>query len=180
MTVDVAVVSGTFNRLYSLQRMVDSARQSATNGLSIEFWLTDGGSNDGTIKWCKSQPDIHLIEHGRLLGAVKAFNDSAYASNANYVVLGNDDITFMGQSILTAFLYMQTHPDCGMGCFYQDRERQHLDDTDPNKWHVSVMPVAYRGRQNWMPYGQVCIVPKWLGDKVHWWGGLFEYLWRRQ
>lgn len=170
MTIDVGVVSGTFNRLPSLQRMVESARQSKTNGLSIEFWLTDGGSQDGTIEWCRTQPDIHLIEHGRLLGAVKAFNDGAFACNASYVVLANDDIEFIGQSILTAFLYMQTHNDCGMGCFYQDRERQNLPDTDPSKWHVSVMPVVYRGRQNWMPYGQVCMVPKWLGDKVGWWG----------
>lgn len=171
--LDIAVVSGTYNRISSLQRMIESARQSRINGLTLEFWLVDGGSNDGTIEWCKTQSDIHLIEHGQLLGAVKAFNDGAFASTANYVILANDDIEFMGQSILTAFLYMQTHLDCGIGCFYQDRERQNYPDSDPNKWYVSSMPVAYRGRQNWMPYGQVCIVPKWLGDKVKWWG---EYL----
>ncbi len=170
MTLDISIVSGTFNRLPSLKRMTDSARQSFTNGLNCEFVLVDGGSNDGTQEWCRQQKDISLIEHGRLLGAVRAFNDGSAFAKGKYVILANDDIEFIGQSILTAFLYMQLHSDCGIGCFYQDRERQHLPDTDPNKWHVQNMPVAYKGRQNWMPYGQVCIVPKWLGDKVGWWG----------
>jgi hypothetical protein len=63
---------------------------------------------------------------------------------------------------------MQEHNDCGIGCFFQDRNRQDLSDKD--KWHVENMPVVVDGQQRHMPYGQVCIVPKWLGDYVGWWG----------
>lgn len=169
--MDISIVSGTYNRLHSLVRMVESTRQSfvGVHGLNYEIVLVDGGSQDGTIEWCKEQLDIVLIEHGTLFGAVKAFNDGAYAATGEYVILGNDDTSFVEDSVLVAYLYMQSHPDCGIGCFYQDRERQHLSDDDPGKWHVGEMPCVLDNKQVHRPYGQVCIVPKWLGDQVGWW-----------
>lgn len=162
--MDISVVSGTYNRLPSLQRMVASARASVAGqyGLSLSFVLVDGGSKDGTQEWCKSQPDILLIEHGQLLGAVKAFNDGAFAAQSDYVVLANDDIEFVGDSVLAAWIYMQQNLDCGIGCFYQNRNGR--------DWHVEDMPAIEHGEQVYRPYGQVCIVPKWLGDLVGWWG----------
>lgn len=162
--MDLSIVSGTYNRLPSLQRMVKSARRSFTglHGITYQVVLVDGGSQDGTQKWCLSQPDIHLIEHGSLLGAVKAFNDGAYAATGEYVIMGNDDIEYVGESILIAYLYMQQHPDCGVGCFFQNRNNR--------DWHVEEMPCIDNGQQVSRPYGQVCIVPKWLGDYVGWWG----------
>lgn len=144
--------------------MVQSARRSFAGlyGLSWEFVLTDGGSQDGTQEWCKSQLDIQLIEHGELRGAVKAFNDASLMATGEYVVMANDDIEFVGESILTAYIYMQTHPDCGIGCFFQNRNGR--------DWHVEEMPCIENGQQVSRPYGQVCIVPKWLGDYVGWWG----------
>lgn len=162
--LDIAVVSGTFNRLSYLQKMVTSARASITGvyGVSLGFTLVDGGSTDGTLEWCKTQPDIQLIEHGELRGAVKAFNDGAFQANSEFIVLANDDVEFTSDSILKAWLYMQSHPDCGIGCFYQDRNNR--------DWHVETMPVVRDGKQSFGPYGQVCIVPKWLGDFTGWWG----------
>lgn len=144
--------------------MVRSARKSAGDfeGLRYEFVLVDGGSNDGTLAWCREQADIRLIEHGKLMGAVKAFNDGALAARGDYVILANDDIEFLGDTILRGWIYMQQHPDCGVGCFYQDRNGR--------DWHVEDMPVVRNGEQSYAPYGQVCIVPRWLGDYVGWWG----------
>jgi hypothetical protein len=144
--------------------MVESARASLGPylGLAHEFVLVDGGSRDGTQAWCVSQPDVRLIEHGKLLGAVKAFNDGAAAAKGNYVILANDDVEFHPDSIWLAWRHMQSHPDCGLGCFYQDREGK--------AWYVDVMPVVIGGKQSTAYYGQVCIVPKWMGDMVGWWG----------
>ncbi len=165
--MDISIVSGTYNRLPSLQRMVSSVRQSFADlhGLTWQIVLVDGGSQDGTQAWCLSQPDILLIEHGSLLGAVKAFNDGAYAATGEYVILANDDIEFVGESVLTSYIYMQSNKDCGIGCFYQNRNGR--------DWHVEEMPCIDNGQQVSRPYGQVCITPKWLGDYVGWWG---EYL----
>lgn len=170
--MDISIVSGTYNRKDSLIRMVNSARNSINGfyGLRYDFVIVDGGSDDGTIEWCRQQNDIFLIEHGELRGAVRAFNDGCYAAEADYIVLANDDIEFLGDTIALAYLYMQDHLECGIGCFYQDRERQHYPDDDPSKWYVAEMPCVENGRQVWRPYGQVCMVPKWLGDHVGWWG----------
>lgn len=162
--MDISIVTGTYNRLPSLQRMVESARQSfiGLHGLTWQLVIVDGGSQDGTQAWCLSHPDILLIEQGSLLGAVKAFNDGAFAAIGEYVILANDDIEFVGDSVLAAYQYMQSNPDCGVGCFFQNRNNR--------DWHVEEMPCVDEGQQVSRPYGQVCIVPKWLGDYVGWWG----------
>ncbi len=163
--MDLSVVSGTFNRIKYLQAMVSSVRESIKDlrGFEYEIVLVDGGSTDGTIEWCNSQPDIRLIQHGRLLGAVKAFNDGAYAATGQYVIMANDDIEFVDNSIALAYIHMVTNsPYCGVGCFYQNRNGR--------DWHVESMPaVTLDRKQVHVYYGQVCIVPKWLGDLVGWW-----------
>ena len=161
--IDVSVVSGTYNRLNNLMDMVESVRISIGDMASYEIILVDGGSTDGTIEWCKNQPDVVLIKQGKLLGAVKAFNAGAEAANGRYVVLANDDIVFIDYSLLKSLSFMDDHLDVGMGCFYQDR--------DGMDWHVSRMiAVDPEGNICTVHYGQVCIVPRWLGDELGWWG----------
>lgn len=162
MTSIVSIVSGTYNRLAMVMHMVISARTSVGIGIPYEIILVDGGSTDGTIEWAQNQPDIHLIQHGALLGAVKAFNDGAYAAKGTYVILANDDIVFGDETIQAAISFMQDNPEVGIGCFYQDRRGW--------DWHVEEMPAVKDGKQVSVPYGQVCIVQKWLGDQVGWWG----------
>lgn len=168
--MDISIVSGTYNRLPYLQKMVLSVRNSISgiHGLEYEIVLVDGGSNDTTQEWCKLQPDIKLIEHNALHGAVKAFNDGAFAATGKYVIMANDDIEFVDNSIALAYVYMETHPNCGGGCFYQNRNNQ--------DWHVESMPAVEvvdkskkKGKQIHTPYAQVGIFHKWLGDSVHWW-----------
>lgn len=139
-------------------------------GLEYEIVLVDGGSTDTTQDWCKLQSNIKLIEHGELRGAVAAFNDGAYAAIGKYVIMANDDIEFIDNSILLAYVYMETHLGCGGGCFYQDRGRTHLDWNDKNRWFVEGMSATTKRKKVvTVPYAQVGIFPKWLGDNVGWW-----------
>lgn len=163
---EISIVSGTYNRLGLLKNMVASVRLSVGVGISYEIVLVDGGSTDGTIAWCKGEKDIVLIEQGELLGAVSAFNTGAQAAKGKYVILANDDIEFVYESIQRALAYMQDNPMCGIGCFYQDRGKQN--------WHTSKITVNMGNMKTEITMGQVCIVPKWLGDRVGWWG---DYLW---
>jgi len=166
--IDLSVVTGTYNRLnVSLKNMVESVRSSIGVGIPYEIVLVDGGSTDGTQEWAKSQSDIVLIEQGELLGAIKAFNAGLYAARGRYCVVGNDDITYVDETLLNALSYMEDNPDVGIGCFYQDRDH-------PDVWDLSYMPAVINNRQMQHIYGQVCIVPKWLGDDVGWWGNFLD------
>lgn len=161
--INLSIVTGTYNRMTYLRKMVNSVRTSIGRGLGYEIVVVDGGSTDGSIAWCKSQPDIRLIEQGTLLGAVKAFNAGAYASRGKYVVLANDDVTFINESLQRAYAFMEDNLSVGIGCFFQDRYGRPM--------YVDRMSaVSESGARISCYYGQVCIVPKWLGDNVGWWG----------
>ncbi len=161
--INISVVSGTYNRIRLLQQMVDSVRRSVGKGLGYEIILVDGGSTDGTIEWCKKQPDVVLIEQGKLLGAVKAFNAGCFAARGKYVILANDDVSFRYDSIMRAYAYMEDNLGCGIGCFYQDRGKR--------DWYVDRMSaVTEDGEKTGVYYGQVCIVPRDIGNEIGWWG----------
>jgi glycosyltransferase involved in cell wall biosynthesis len=145
--------------------MVASVRSSIGVGIPYEIVLVDGGSSDGTLSWAKAQKDVVLIEQGELLGAIKAFNAGLYAAKGTYCVVGNDDIIYHDETLINAVAYMQDNPNVGVGCFLQDRDH-------PGRFDLSYMPVVMNGQQMQHVYGQVCIVPKWLGDMVGWWGNL--------
>lgn len=159
----LTVVSGTYNRLEHLKEMVESARASAPPGLEMDFSICDGGSTDGTLEWMRTQPDINIIEHGELKGAIKAFNDAAAAAKGDYLCIANDDITFVGWTLAHGLAKMMDDPSIGAGCFYQDRNAKDM--------HVESMPIYNTdGSQGWLPYMQVGLIPKWLWDKCGGWG----------
>lgn len=156
--MSLTVVSGTYNRLDLLKQMVTSARRSA-GALPLHFALCDGGSTDGTIDWMRQQPDITIVEHGELRGAIKAYNDAAAVADTPYVVIANDDITFDGDTLARAYGYMEANPDVGIGAFYHQYQRRGPDQK------AGIVQNAYG-----YLYGQCCIVRRWLGDLAGWWG----------
>lgn len=162
MPIELSIVTGTYNRREYLEQMIVSARYSLPTGIEYEIVVVDGGSSDGTLEWLKAQPDVVLIEQGQLYGAIYAFNTGAHAAHGRYVLLANDDITFVGKSIARVLVYMHDHPECGIGAFYQDRDRRPM--------HVNTMGgFDADGNQTLLNYGQVCIVPRDLGDALEWW-----------
>ncbi len=154
----ISMVSGTYNRIKLLQRMIKSARASVGT-LAYEFVIIDGGSTDGTIEWCIAQPDIVLIQHGKLLGAIKAYNDGCYKAQGEYVVILNDDAVVEGNTIGRAYQFMRTNPDVGQGAFGHKYQRRGSDKTHP------CIQKAYG-----YVYGQCSMIRKWLGDCAGWWG----------
>ena len=159
----LSIVSGTYNRQPYLEAMMKSCVASMPPGIEYEFCICDGGSTDGTLDVLRGRRDVKLLEHGELRGAIKAFNDAAAMATGDYLLIANDDIEVMGLSIARGLAFMMDNPDVGAGCFFQDRGNQAL--------HVEKMPMVLpNGSQDWLPYIQVGIVPKWLWDKCGGWG----------
>lgn len=165
METVISVVTGTYNRLTLLQAMVESVRADLAGRVDYEIVVVDGGSTDGTQTWCVQQPDVRLIEHGALRGAIRAFNDGAFAARGRYVVLANDDVTFWRGSLLIAMRYLDDDPGCGAVAFADNRpERFKLM---MNTTHgVQQLRTADGARI----YAQVGMVRRWLGDLLGWWG----------
>lgn len=166
MTPLVDIVTGTYDRFAHLTRMVESARRAVPPSLPVRFIIVDGGSTDGTIEWCKAQPDVLLIEHGELRGAIRAFCDGAKAATAPYVLMANDDITFDNSSIAAALAYLEAHPTCGAVAFADDRPA-------PGKkpgMGIQTMQARRDGETVHVPYAQVGLFRRFLGDLAGWWG----------
>lgn len=166
----ISVVTGTYNRLPLLQSMIASARACLPRGIDLEFIIVDGGSTDDTIAWCESQADITLIQHGALLGAIKAFGDGARAAQGKYVLLANDDITFHMGSILKAIIHLEENLTCGAVAFEDNRKVN--DDPRFPEYHVLTMPAQRNGGLVYVAYAQVGLFRKWLGQLCGWWGDL--------
>lgn len=158
----LSIITGTYNRLEYLKAMVKSARCSMPETIEYEFVVADGGSTDGTLQWMREQKDIRIIEQGKLLGAIAAFNAAGAAAKGDYLLVANDDIEFVGLSIAKGLAYAMDNVDVGAVCFYQDRGGK--------EWHVESMPMYENGEQKWLPYMQVGIIPRWLWDHCEGWG----------
>lgn len=166
--VDISIVTGTLNRLSLLQDMVASARAARHAGLSYEVVVVDGGSTDGTQAWCRTQGDIHLIEHGERRGAIRAFCDGARAATGEYVILANDDIVFEGHGLTRAWVHLETHHTCGAVAFADDRPAPGY----PPGYKVQRMAARSEDGTllDHVPYAQVGMFRRWLGDQCGWWG----------
>lgn len=165
----LSICSGTVNRLPLLQTMMGSALAAMPNGITYEFVLCDGGSSDGTIAWLKSRKHTTLIEHGSLRGAVRAFTDAAKMARGKYVILANDDVAFMPDSIIRALVHLENNPECGAVAFEDNRPVPpwHPDNT---QFHTLPHPAWLNGHTTQVIYAQVGMFRNWLGQRVGWWG----------
>jgi glycosyltransferase involved in cell wall biosynthesis len=150
--------------------MVQSVRLQLPRGLTYEFVIVDGGSSDGTIAWCEAQADIRLIQHGALLGAIKAFTEGCYAATGEYVAILNDDVIVFSETFIRAIAHLETHAFCAMVAFADNRTSQVTGTMDGKDYRVEAIGVTLPdGNLSMVPYGQCCLVRKALGDAADWW-----------
>jgi hypothetical protein len=169
MTVALGIVTGTFNRINSLVRFIESVRREIPRGLSYTITVIDGGSTDQTIGWCLTQPDIRLIQHGELRGAINAFSEGASLTDAAYILLGNDDVSLKPYSLLAALAHLENTPTCGAVAFADNRTS--LVTGDGTQYRVEgIGATTAAGEKVMVVYPQVGLVRKWLGEQVGWWG----------
>jgi len=161
----ISIVTGTYNRLSSLQAMMHSVRAQLPRGIDCDFIVCDGGSSDGTLAWLRTQPDVRLLEHGELRGAIRAFTDAARLSTARYTVMANDDITFLPGSLVKALVHLEEHPTCGAVAFAHNINAPgHVSVW--GDWYAATMPAQPQA----VIYAQVGMFRTALGHEAGWWG----------
>jgi len=168
----IGLVSGTYQRLDLLTKMVQSFRDNLLPGITYTITIVDGGSVDGSIEWCKAQPDIQLIEDGKLTGAISAFTRGALATDAKYILLSNDDIEFKMGSVIPAIVHLENNMKCGAVAFADNRPMG--DGRGRDVYKTNAMRGVMNGKRVSLIYAQVGLFRKWLGDKLQWWLGEHE------
>lgn len=156
----VSIVTGTYNRLEALKSMIASVRSTVPRRLSYEIIVVDNGSTDGTDRWAESRGDTSLIQLGQPRGAVHAFTEGAYAAEGDYVLLATDDVTFPPHAITRAIAHLESTPTCGAVAFQHNKYGDGMD----------VDYVRLKDGRH-VPYPQIALVRRGLGDVVGWWGG---------
>ncbi len=112
----LAVVIGTCDRLDQLKACLNSIR--AESRLPLELWVTDAGSEDGTVAWLTAEaaadPRIHPVFEGEKRGQARALNAVFSRLTTPYVCWLSDDNMVTGQGLDTAVAALQADPALGM------------------------------------------------------------------
>ena len=81
-----------------------------------EVIVVDNGSADGSREMIEEQyPDVKLLKLPDNMGFAIACNEGIKASNAEYIVLLNNDIEVTPDWLRELYEGMERHPECGMG-----------------------------------------------------------------
>jgi len=113
-TPALSVVVGTYNRLDSLKRCVESVF-AQTRALTV-LYVTDAGSTDGTIHYLQSIASDRLVPLlvGERLGQARAYNDVFKLVRTPYVAWISDDNEIVNGGLDVAVEILDRQPRIGM------------------------------------------------------------------
>lgn len=158
----LSIITGTYNRYPRLQRFIQSCREQLPVGIQYEFVITGVAGDEPTLAYLQSQPDVKLIIHEGLLGAVKAFTDACELAQGKYVLIANDDVEILPGSILRALVHLEENPRVGAVAFADNRLNKDV-------FKIASVPAIRNGVTTSVPYVQIGMVRGWLGSHVGWW-----------
>lgn len=159
----LSIVTGTYKRLPLLTQFMQSCRDQLPAGILYEFVITGVAGDDETLDYLRAQSDVKLIIHEGLLGAVKAFTDACELATGRYVLIANDDVQILPDSILNALVHLEETPSCGAVAFRDNRLNKEV-------FKAAYVPaIKPDGTQTTFPYVQIGMVRGWLGAHVGWW-----------
>lgn len=110
----LSVIIGTYNRVDQLRRVVDSIL--AQTPLGCRIYITDAGSNDGTVEYLRSIHSAYVIPVlvGKRLGQARSVNDVLAIVNTPYVAWLSDDNEVVDRGLLKAIDMLDSDPRIGM------------------------------------------------------------------
>ena len=110
----VSIVVPNWNGMKFVGMCLDSLAQLDFDG--HEVIVVDNGSIDGSREMIEEQyPWVRLLKMPDNMGFAIACNEGIKASNAEYIVLLNNDIEVTPDWLKELYEGMERHPECGMG-----------------------------------------------------------------
>ncbi len=111
--IDISIIIVNYNVKHFAEQCLRSV-EAATGSLSVEVFLVDNGSSDGSVEYLKSRfPSVNIIDNGENLGFGRANNIAFKRAQGRYLFVLNPD-TLLGEDTLQALVgYMDEHPRAG-------------------------------------------------------------------
>jgi len=109
---DVTIVIVNHNRKDLLRDCLNSIEE---NDVSVEVFVVDNGSNDGSVEMLEDAYRwIHLIRNRNNERFAKPNNDAIRRASGRYILLLNNDAILRPGSLRELVSYLEAHPDVAM------------------------------------------------------------------
>lgn len=137
---DIGIVIVNYNVRHFLIQCLQSIRQSSLGKLTLEVWVVDNASVDGSCGVLKKDfPEVRLIENAENVGFSKANNQAIEQMQSRYVLLLNPDTILEADTLKKCFDYMEQHKKVGaLGVRMIDGNGAFLPESKraiPNLWN---------------------------------------------
>jgi len=125
--LDIFIIVVSYN---TRDRLLDCLASifETTRGISLEVWVVDNNSTDGTVEAIREQyPAANMITNKENLGFAAANNQAFRRMNGKYAVLLNSDTVLTNGAVKELYDFMEATPEAGMACgqlLNQDRSKQ--------------------------------------------------------
>lgn len=121
---DLSIIIVSFNTKKLLQECLKSVFDN-THGTSLEVFLVDNASTDGSVEMVTEQfPQVKITKNSQNLGFAKANNQAISQARGRYVLLLNSDTKVLDSAIDKMILWMDDHPQVGVsGCQLLNSDR---------------------------------------------------------
>jgi GT2 family glycosyltransferase len=114
--LDLSIIIVNWNTKKLLLDCLASVYETVTR-ISMEVWLVDNASTDGSVEAVKRYyPDVQIIQNSRNLGFAAANNRAFKRMCGRYAVLLNTDAMLTKGAVKAIYDFMENTPDAGMAC----------------------------------------------------------------
>jgi GT2 family glycosyltransferase len=111
---DLGIVIVSYNVKHFLAKTLDSIQASILGKYTVETWVVDNKSVDGSIQMVQSRyPDVKCIANKENVGFSKANNQAIRALNTRYVLILNPDTVLQEDTLFKSLHYLDEHPEVG-------------------------------------------------------------------
>ncbi len=145
--MDISFVIVNWNTKNLLLDCLTSVYKTAKN-ISMEIWVVDNASNDGSVEAVKRfYPDVKIIQNTKNLGFAAANNRAFKRMNGRYAVLLNTDTVLTKGAVESIYDFMENNPDAGMACgqlLNSDGSKQNSIANFPGLMHLLLNETLLR------------------------------------
>ncbi len=115
--LDLSIIIVNWNARERLVECLTSIERQA-GGLSLETWVVDNGSADGSAELVKRQfPWVKLVVNEENRGYARANNQALRRAQGRYLLLLNPDTVILDDALAVMLTFMDHHPEAGaVGC----------------------------------------------------------------